>query len=607
MGLWHEIKQRRITQIFLTYLAGGWMALAVVDQVVDREVLPPVVYEVGLTLYLFGAIFALVLGWYHGEKGHQNATATEIAILTVVGILGVGLSARLIMADLDDRSVASAVESSTMDLRRVAVLYFDDRSDDGSLAPVATALTEELIGSLARVQDLDVVSRNGSRRVQEQGLGPDEAASVLQAGVVVQGSVEPVGDDVRVTYRVRDGQGGVEIERESYVVPSDSLGSAPAVLSRRLSEAFRQTLGLEIRLRESRDEAPSTGAWLQVARAEKALKDAALAVAAGDAEAVVAAFEAADAELARARQEHPDWVRPFLLSGELAYERMVLAGSLDEALATLDEAVDYADQAMEREPESAAARELRGTATYRRWLLQAEDEAALDRLLASAQEDLEQSLDLDPRRASANSTLSHLYYQTGDWTATVLAAREAYQQDAYLDVVDGVLWRLYAGSYDLEDYEGARTWCLEGAERFPDHFRFLQCQLFLMTMDQGRPDVQEAWRLHDRLMEVLPAGQEAYIRALAGTVVGGILGRAGMADSADAVLTRSRLEAESDPDREILATEAAMRSVSGDVDGALDALGRYMIAQPGHFPRRHWWWDTLAGDPRFERLQASAR
>ncbi|MGE3707837.1 MAG: hypothetical protein AB7I13_21390, partial [Vicinamibacterales bacterium] len=65
MGVWKEIKQRRITQIVVTYLATGWMALAVVDQVVDREVLPVVVYSVSLTLYAFGFFAALVIGWYH--------------------------------------------------------------------------------------------------------------------------------------------------------------------------------------------------------------------------------------------------------------------------------------------------------------------------------------------------------------------------------------------------------------------------------------------------------------------------------------------------------------------------------------------------------------
>ena len=162
MSLWSEIKQRRITQIVLAYLAGGWMVLAVVDQVVDREVLPVVVYQVTLALYLFGIAFALVLGWYHGEKGRQSATAIEILVLAAIGISGLGTSARIILGHFRASAVATALETSTMDLRRLAVLYFQDETLDGSLAAVADGLTNGLIRSLNEVRELDVVSRNGA-------------------------------------------------------------------------------------------------------------------------------------------------------------------------------------------------------------------------------------------------------------------------------------------------------------------------------------------------------------------------------------------------------------------------------------------------------------
>ena len=36
LSLWSGVKQRRITQIVVGYLAGGWMVLTGIDQVVDR-------------------------------------------------------------------------------------------------------------------------------------------------------------------------------------------------------------------------------------------------------------------------------------------------------------------------------------------------------------------------------------------------------------------------------------------------------------------------------------------------------------------------------------------------------------------------------------------
>ncbi len=158
MSLWSEIKQRRITQIVVTYLAGGWIVTSVVDQVVDREVLPLVVYEVTLTLFLFGILAALIVGWYHGEKGAQEAPKIEIGMLAVVGILAVGASAQVVRGNLAEASLRDSLADAGLDLRRIGVLYFEDLSSDGSAQAVAEAITEGLINTLAEVDELTVSS-----------------------------------------------------------------------------------------------------------------------------------------------------------------------------------------------------------------------------------------------------------------------------------------------------------------------------------------------------------------------------------------------------------------------------------------------------------------
>ncbi|NNF38943.1 MAG: hypothetical protein HKN71_09760 [Gemmatimonadetes bacterium] len=600
MTFWSEIKQRRITQIVITYLVGGWIVLGVFDQVVDREVLPPVAYQVALTLYLVGIAAALIIGWYHGEKGAQEATRTEIAMLSVVALVGLGLSALLVRGAIRTVSLEDAINPE--DLRRVAVLYLDDVSAQGSMGPVADGITEGLIASLRQVSELAVTSRNGSREVRSLDVAPDSAARILEVGALVDGTVDEVGDELRVSIRLLEGTTGTPLFRESYAWPRDQVAEVGTELATEVAEALRERLGVEIRLREGQAEAPNAAAWLHVARAERFLANAQSAAAAGDLNGVLEGFASAESELDSAIEVAPDWTEPFILRAQVEYEQFILAQSADELIAMMQESVDWTDRALEIDAASAGALEWRGTAAYRRWLTQAEPEADLTPLLNQATADLEQAITLDQSRASVRSTLSHLYMTTGDVTDGIIQAQRAYEQDAFLAAADGVLWRLYTGSYDRGDHSSASEWCEEGHERFPTSFRFVLCQQWLMTMPEAEPDIDRAWEIHEEGMAVLVERPE-FFEAQSRLLVAAPIGRAGLPDSAQAVFESAQVSADVDPDRELWATEAALRSVLGDTEGALRLLERYMLSQQGGVVDDHWWWDNLRGEPEFQRLR----
>ena len=59
---------------------------------------------------------------------------------------------------------AQGIEAAGLDLRRIAVLYFDDLSRNGELGYLADGLTEAVIDNLAQVRTLDVISKNGVAR-----------------------------------------------------------------------------------------------------------------------------------------------------------------------------------------------------------------------------------------------------------------------------------------------------------------------------------------------------------------------------------------------------------------------------------------------------------
>jgi TolB-like protein/tetratricopeptide (TPR) repeat protein len=604
VSLWSEIKQRRITQVVFAYLAGGWMVLAVISELVDREVLPAGLYQPALAAYVVGILGALVVGWYHGELGQQKPPRREIVLLSLVGVVGIGAANLVVRNAATQTELRDALAESGVNLRRIGVLYFDDMSADGSVQAVADGITEGLIGTLAQVRELEVTSRNGSRRVRGLDASPDSIARILDVGTLVDGTVDQVGDEIRISVRVLEGQSGVPLFRDSYTWPAAEVATVGSALAEEVGSALREQLGIEVRLRASQAGAPSSAAWLQVARAEQLMRSAAESLQQGDGEAVWEAYEAAEAELVGAQEIAPEWPEPLVLHSQIAYERHVFAGTSEALLETMAEAVEHANEALALEADNAAALEWRGTAQYRRWLAQAEDESTLDRVFEGAQADLERALRLDPSRASVSSTLSHLYYQTDNWAQAVLSARDAYDRDAFLSAIDGVLGRLYQASYDLGEYRQARDWCLEGHRRFPENYRFLQCQIYVMTMGGASPDVAEAWALYERMASLMPEGiQSELIRGITQTFVGGVIGRAGLPDSADVVMRRARVGPEVDDLGEQMSMEGAMRAVIGDTEGAVDALQRFMVQNPGHFPGEHWWWRSLTGDPDFERLR----
>src|SRR3954454_24753497 len=139
------------------------------------------------------------------------------------------------------------------DQRHVGVLYFADESRDGSLRFLADGLTESLIDELARVPQLQVVSRNGVRPFR--GLAydavKDSVPHLLKVGTVVRGEVEPAGKGAQVTVRLVDAVSGSEIVRKSFDVDTANVLVARARLSKEVAEFLRANVGKELELRES--------------------------------------------------------------------------------------------------------------------------------------------------------------------------------------------------------------------------------------------------------------------------------------------------------------------------------------------------------------------
>lgn len=615
MIAWKELKERRITQVVFTYLAVGWVVLTAFDQLADRDVLSELAYRLALLVYIAGIPVSLILGWYHGEKGRQRVAALEIVL---VGIIFFGTAGAAVAVVNDYRQDQSAVApwnpDSGFDARRVAVLYFEDLSaEDGALSHVADGLTEALIAELSRVRALDVISRNGVAPYRDATVPPDSVARALGAGSVIDGSVEPAGDRLRVNVRLLDGQSGAHIDRDAFSLPRDELLAVRDSVVQRAARFLRSRLGDEVRMREWRAETRNVEAWTQVQRAERLRKEAEQ-IHAGDPDEARTLLDQADQLLRFAEALDGEWVHPIVMRARIA----LLGGTWDRGDRSYEAAqeairagIRHADRALERDPGHAEALEARGALRYLRWTLNVSPTPAERAvLLDQAQRDLERAVEADPSLASALNTLSHLHYQRKDRISAALAARQALRADAYLSDADHTLNRLFWAHYDLGQFAEAGRTCTEGTARFPEDVRFKQCQLWMMITPTGQPDPDAAWRLLAEVDSLTPPQPRPLVHRVGQMIVGGVLARAGMPDSARRVLADARAGPTVDPEQELYGYEAIMRTLLGDYDEATRRLKRYVSANPHHAFLEvegdlHWWWRPLRHHPEFDDVAAS--
>ena len=524
-----------------------------------------------------------------------------IAVLVVAGVLGgLGLAWRA-------RAREASVTDAT-DLRRIAVLYFADRSPNGQLAYLADGLTENLIDRLSEVRALDVVSKNGVVPFRGGDVTPDSAARALDVGSVVTGTVEPDATQqgmVRVELALVDGGSGSSVKRAMFRVPEDDAFAAIDSVSREASEMLRGTVGEQIRLtgRQSSTEDPI--AWRLLLRGERARQDAGT-LADADTARARPAFAHADSLLLAAHERDLRWPDPLLARGRLALRRAQASRAPADQRRWLDTALAQVARVIAIAPRNADAHELRGTLRYEMYTRQLATSTGDEReLLARAEEDLVAATEINQFQAGALNKLSELYYRKLDVAQANIYARRALDADAYLENADQVVWRLFATSYDLGHGGQAQRWCDEGRRRFGKDPRFVQCRLWIGFMDGETPDPAAAWRAVDEYLPLTPPARRPFFERHARMLAAVTLARAQLGDSARRVVAANRAGRDVDPNGALLVAEALVRTRLGERDEAIRLLTEYLSSFPQHragMTRNTWWWKDLDQDKRFRAL-----
>jgi serine/threonine-protein kinase len=248
-----RLRERKIGQWTLAYLAGAFVVVQLLDALETALGLTPTIQRAILVMVVVGFFLTLVLAWYHGEKGRQRASGPELLMVAALLAIAAGVLAMLGVGEkaAEPTGIAAPAGQGEHPLTAIAVLPFQNLSADGPHAYFAGGLHGELLTQLVKVAALKPIGHASVMGYAGANLPPlRQIARELGVGSVVQASVQVVDDVLRVNVWLIDATTGQHLWSETYdrtlddafAIQSDVAQQVVVAVGARLGEAAQQSL-----------------------------------------------------------------------------------------------------------------------------------------------------------------------------------------------------------------------------------------------------------------------------------------------------------------------------------------------------------------------------
>jgi TolB-like protein/Tfp pilus assembly protein PilF len=213
-SLFAELKRRNVYKVAVAYAVMAWLLIQAASILLPTFEAPAWVMKVLVMVVVLGFVPALIFSWAfeitpEGLKRETEVppnqsishhTGRRIVLMTIV----LGVIAAALFAFQLSRPKAAAISqgSATVSDKSIAVLPFDNLSHDADNAYFAEGIQDEILTRLAKIAELKVISRTSTQRFKSTPNDLRQIAQQLGVANVLEGSVQKVGEQVRVNVQL---------------------------------------------------------------------------------------------------------------------------------------------------------------------------------------------------------------------------------------------------------------------------------------------------------------------------------------------------------------------------------------------------------------------
>ena len=215
-GFFEEVRRRKVYRVAAAYViaAGGIIQFA--SATFPAWELPDSALRVLIVCLLLGFPVALMLAWAFditadGIRVTPDGTSKSHARLNMILLVAVGL----ILSATAGFFLLPRVAAHKID-RSIAVLPFQNLSDDKENAYFADGVQDDVLTNLSKIGDLKVISRTSVMPYRDMQSNARDIGKALGVATILEGSVRRVGTRVRVNVQLINVANDQHIWAEDY-------------------------------------------------------------------------------------------------------------------------------------------------------------------------------------------------------------------------------------------------------------------------------------------------------------------------------------------------------------------------------------------------------
>ena len=212
-----ELQRRKVYRVAAAYIIAAGFIIQIASAAFPAWELPNWALRLVIVFLLIGFPIALILAWaYDVTPQGIRATPTTSApgahrrrnliMLIVTGVIVSGAAGFFLLP----RASARKVDKS------IAVLPFENLSDDKENAYFADGVQDDILTNLSKIGDLKVISRTSVMSYRGQARNVREIGKALGVSNILEGSVRRSGNKVRVNVQLIDATNDEHIWAEDY-------------------------------------------------------------------------------------------------------------------------------------------------------------------------------------------------------------------------------------------------------------------------------------------------------------------------------------------------------------------------------------------------------